>query len=103
MQRLRVAHSTQSISKNAESLCVKLFTTLNHIHIYSIKQNIQTIHFAPLWQPLKKLSILNPCYQRVKKNTQKNIKKRLEKPCENKKDSYFCTRIRAEVHTQTEN
>ena len=32
----------------------------------------------------------------------KKAKKRIKKPCGNKKDIYFCTRIRAEVHTQTE-
>ena len=32
----------------------------------------------------------------------KKTKKRIKKPCGNKKDFYFCTRIRAEVHTQTE-
>uniref|UniRef100_UPI004049CA99 hypothetical protein n=1 Tax=Flavobacterium sp. TaxID=239 RepID=UPI004049CA99 len=32
----------------------------------------------------------------------KKAKKRIKKPCGNKKDFYFCTRIRAEVHTQTE-
>jgi len=52
--------------------------------------------------PQKNFLILNPCYQRVKKNMKKKTKKRIEKPCGNKKDFYFCTRIRAEVHTQTE-
>ena len=50
----------------------------------------------------KNFPILNPCYQRVKKNNKKNTKKRLEKACGYGKDFYFCTRIRAEVHTQTE-
>ena len=50
---------------------------------------------------LKNFPILNPCYQRVKKNMKKKTKKRIKKPCGNKKDFYFCTRIRAEVHTQT--
>jgi len=27
----------------------------------------------------------------------------MKKACGDKKDFYFCTRIRAEVHTQTEN
>ena len=50
----------------------------------------------------KNFPILNPCYQRVKKNIKKKNKKRLQKACEKRKDCYFCTRIRAEVHTQTE-
>ncbi len=55
------------------------------------------------WQTTKKnFRILNPCYQCVKKNNKKKTKKRSKKPCGNKKDFYFCTRIRAEVHTQTE-
>ncbi len=49
----------------------------------------------------KNFFILNPCYQCVKKNNKKKRKKRSKKPCGNKKDFYFCTRIRAEVHTQT--
>lgn len=53
--------------------------------------------------PQKNFLILNPYYQNVKKNNKKKTKKRIKKPCENKKDFYFCTRIRAEVHTQTEN
>ena len=53
-------------------------------------------------KPQKNFSILNPCYQRVKKNNKKKNKKRLQKACEKRKDCYFCTRIRAEVHTQTE-
>ncbi len=52
--------------------------------------------------PQKNFLILNPCYQRVKKNIKKKNKKRLQKACEKRKDCYFCTRIRAEVHTQTE-
>lgn len=32
----------------------------------------------------------------------KKTKKRLQKACGYGKDFYFCTRIRAEVHTQTE-
>ena len=51
--------------------------------------------------PQKNFPILNPCYQRVKKNMKKKTKKRIKKPCGNKKDFYFCTRIRAEVHAQT--
>ena len=51
---------------------------------------------------VKNFPILNPCYQHVKKNMKKKTKKRIKKPCGNKKDFYFCTRIRAEVHTQTE-
>ena len=51
---------------------------------------------------VKNFPILNPCYQRVKKSNKKKTKKRIKKPCGNKKDFYFCTRIRAEVHTQTE-
>ncbi|UGS20721.1 hypothetical protein [Flavobacterium cyclinae] len=50
---------------------------------------------------VKKIPILNPYYQNVKKNMKKKNKKRIKKPCGNKKDFYFCTRIRAEVHTQT--
>ena len=50
----------------------------------------------------KNFPVLNPCYQCVKKKMKKKTKKRSEKPCGNKKDFYFCTRIRAEVHTQTE-
>ena len=50
---------------------------------------------------VKNFSVLNPCYQRVKKNIKKKNKKRLQKACEKRKDCYFCTRIRAEVHTQT--
>ncbi|EAZ95168.1 hypothetical protein FBBAL38_09274 [Flavobacteria bacterium BAL38] len=49
----------------------------------------------------KNFAILNPCYQRVKKSVKKKKKKRIKKACENKKDSYFCTRIKEEVHTQT--
>ena len=52
-------------------------------------------------KPQKNFFILNPCYQCVKKNSEKKTKKRIKKPCGNKKDFYFCTRIRAEVHTQT--
>ena len=52
--------------------------------------------------PQKNFLILNPCYQRVKKNLQKKTKKRSQKACGYGKDFYFCTRIRAEVHTQTE-
>ena len=51
---------------------------------------------------VKNFSVLNPCYQRVKKNIKKKNKKRLQKACEKRKDYYFCTRIRAEAHTQTE-
>jgi len=46
--------------------------------------------------------MLNSCYQAVKKKIKKKTKKRHQNPCGNKKDFYFCTRIRAEVHTQTE-
>ena len=31
---------------------------------------------------VKNFSILNPCYQRVKKNIKKNTKKRLQKACD---------------------
>ena len=53
-------------------------------------------------KPQKNFLILNPCYQHVKKNMKKKTKKRLQKACGYGKDFYFCTRIRAEVHTQTE-
>ena len=54
------------------------------------------------WGDVKNFSILNPCYPRVKQSIKKRIKKRIKKACGNKKDFYFCTRIRAEIHTQTE-
>ena len=63
--------------------------------------NKRRSHFEGGQGDVKNFLILNPCYQRVKKNTQKKSKKRFEKACENKKDSYFCTRIKEEVHTQT--
>jgi hypothetical protein len=72
--------------------------------------NIETLLFCALSASFvllvvnlqKNFFILNPCYQCVKKNNKKKAKKRIKKPCGNKKDFYFCTRIRAEVHTQTE-
>jgi len=42
---------------------------------------------------------LKPFNQQVKKNNKNNLKK----PCENKKEYYFCTRIKADVLLENDN
>jgi hypothetical protein len=72
-------------------------------YMFKKVHSVLSAFFVPLVvKPKKNFFILNPCYQLVKKSIKKRIKKRIKKACGNKKDFYFCTRIRAEVHTQTE-